>query len=88
MFPVVALQLGWRPALLATAGLCLLGLPATWRIVRTSSQVVRPAGEQRGLVPSERAFVAWLTSYTFFMGIGVNAFLTYTPIYAVTLGRA
>lgn len=81
LVPAVALQLGWRGAMLATSGLAAVGIVAT-RAFIPQAKGIGIVGSRPRSTDASHSVIRWLTAYAFLMGAGVAAVVTYLPLYA------
>lgn len=81
--PTVAVALGWRGAMLLSAGVAALALLTT-PVARATPLPAASvdARDAPGAAPLA-GFVFWLAGYALLMGAGVSAFIAYLPLYAV-----
>jgi len=89
LFPSAAAGAGWRSVLAATAvasvvaGMITLALTLSRPLAPTDLTAPVRGGERDG-----SNSVAWLATASFFVGAGAIAVLSYTPLYAVSLGES
>ena len=87
--PTAVTAFGWRPVLIAAAVLATtIGVSTIGFVPAAQPTPIRPAPSSGGREPVRVRSVAALVLASFFVGAGVEAVLTYTPLYAVSMGES